>query len=73
MMYKKGAIIRQFESIFGKWVIRCRWWIICVTILFVFSVAYGMRFISFNKNTRVFFSDKNPQLQAFDGKPQPGR
>lgn len=65
-MRKKEKIISQFGSDFGKWVIKLRWWIICITILFVACIAYGVRFITFNNDTRVFFSDKNPQLQAFE-------
>lgn len=65
-MKKKETIISQFESSFGKWVIKFRWGIICFTILFVCIAAYGIRFITFNNDTRVFFSDKNPQLQALE-------
>jgi predicted RND superfamily exporter protein/outer membrane lipoprotein-sorting protein len=65
-MKKKETIIGQFESSFGRWVIKFRWWIICITILFVCIATYGIRYITFNNDTRVFFSDKNPQLQAFE-------
>ena len=65
-MKKRETIISQLGSNFGKWVIKLRWWIICFTILFVCIAAYGIHFITFNNDTRVFFSDKNPQLQAFE-------
>jgi hypothetical protein len=52
----------------GFWerVIRFRWWIIAVTLLMVAAGASGMRFLQFSNNYRVFFSEENPQLQAFD-------
>ncbi|MCZ6512960.1 MAG: MMPL family transporter [Nitrospinae bacterium] len=51
---------------FGEWVIRFRWWIIVSTILVVAATASGGRFLQFSNNYRVFFSEENPQLQAFD-------
>ena len=50
----------------GEWVIRFRWWIILVTLLFAAAAASGGRFLQFSNNYRVFFSEENPQLQAFD-------
>lgn len=54
------------DTDFGKWVIRFRWWIIVSTILMVAAAASGMQFLKFSNNYRVFFSEENPQLQAFD-------
>ena len=51
---------------FGEWVIRFRWWIIVSTILMVAATTSGGRFLQFSNNYRVFFSEENPQLQAFD-------
>ncbi len=51
---------------FGEWVIRFRWWIIVSTILLFAAAASGGRFLQFSNNYRVFFSEENPQLQAFD-------
>ncbi len=51
---------------FGEEVIRFRWWIIVATMLMVAAAASGMRFLQFSNNYRVFFSEENPQLQAFD-------
>ena len=51
----------------GEWVIRFRWWIILFTILIV--AGGGKRregSVQFSNNYRVFFSEENPQLQAFD-------
>ncbi len=57
---------KKFEERFGEWVVRYRWWSIVTTLLVVFGAASGMRFLTFNNDTRVFFSEENPQLQALE-------
>ena len=37
-----------------------------LTFVFVGAVASGGRYLDFSSDYRVFFSDENPQLQAFD-------
>ncbi len=54
------------DTRFGEWVVRFRWWIILGTFLIVAAAASGARFLAFSSDYRVFFSDENPQLQAFD-------
>jgi len=54
------------EKGLGEWVIEFRWWIIVLTMLAVGISASGGRFLQFSNNYRVFFSEENPQLQAFD-------
>ena len=56
----------RFEAVFGKWVFEHRWWIIIVTILFMLAAASGVQFLTLNRDNRVFFSEENPQLQAFE-------
>ena len=51
---------------FGEEVIRYRWWIIFATVLMVASAGYGVKNLGFTNNYRAFFSEENPQLQAFD-------
>ena len=51
---------------FGEGVILYRWWIIFATLLMVASAGYGMKNLGFTNNYRAFFSEENPQLQAFD-------
>ncbi len=58
--------MKWFESAFPLWVIRFRWWIIIISLLLVALAGSGGRFISFTTNYRVFFSEDNPQLLAFD-------
>ena len=56
----------ELESKFGPWVIKHRWIIILLSIVLVLGAASGGRFLVFKADYRVFFSDDNPQLQAFD-------
>ncbi len=58
--------MRWFEDVFGKWVIKYRWLIIVATLLIVFVTTSGTRFLTINNDTRVFFSEKNPQLEALE-------
>lgn len=55
-----------FETVLGKWVVKRRWWIIVTMILIVLTVASGGRFLTFENDSRVFFSKENPQLQALE-------
>lgn len=56
----------ELESKLGPWVIKYRWLIIVFSLLLVFAAASGGRFLVFKADYRVFFSEDNPQLQAFD-------
>jgi len=47
-------------------VVRQRWWLLVATLLLVSGAASGLRFLSFNNDTRAFFSEENPQLQALE-------
>ena len=58
--------MNEFEKNFGSWVIKYRWMIILLSLLLVFAAASGGRFLVFKADYRVFFSDDNPQLQAFE-------
>ncbi|MEW6601075.1 MAG: efflux RND transporter permease subunit [Nitrospirota bacterium] len=54
------------EEILGKWIVRHRWRLVAATILIVLIAAYGLRFLTFNNDLRVFFSKDNPQLKALE-------
>jgi predicted RND superfamily exporter protein len=56
----------KFERIYGQWVVEHRWWIILATVIIVAASASGTRLLTINNDTRVFFSEKNPQLQALE-------
>ncbi|NQW01162.1 MAG: MMPL family transporter [Rhodospirillales bacterium] len=51
---------------FAEWVLKWRWLLIIATLLVAFSAASGARFLGFSTDYRVFFSDDNPQLSAFE-------
>ncbi len=58
--------MERFEEGFGKWVAKRRWWLIIATIVVVLAAANGVRFLTINRDNRVFFSKENPQLQALE-------
>ena len=51
---------------FTHWVIRWRMAILLATVVLVIAVAAGARHIGFSNDYRVFFSEDNPQLRAFE-------
>ena len=51
---------------YAQWVVRWRWLIILATVATVLLLASGGRFLEFTNNYRVFFSEENPQLLAFE-------
>lgn len=51
---------------YGERVIRYRWWIIAGALALMMSAASGGRFLGFSTDYRAFFSEGNPQLEAFE-------
>lgn len=41
-------------------------WVILITTLLVFAAGYGAQKLEFKSDYRVFFSEENPQMQAFE-------
>jgi uncharacterized protein len=58
--------MEKFEKAFGEWVIHFRWGILFFSLLFVIAAGTGTKNLYFTTNYRVFFSDDNPQLLAFE-------
>ena len=56
-----GHVVR-----YAEWVIRWRWPVIIVSLLAAAVLASGIQFIKFSNDYRYFFSEDNPQLQAFE-------
>jgi len=56
----------DWQARFGRWVTCNRWWIVIATLLVVMIAGYGARFLAFNDDTRVWFGERNPFLQAYD-------
>ncbi|MDJ0740607.1 MAG: MMPL family transporter [Gammaproteobacteria bacterium] len=42
------------------------WWAIVATVLLIAAVGSGARLITFSNDYRMFFSEDNPQLRAFE-------
>lgn len=51
---------------YAQWVVRWRWWVLLATLLATVAAAAGASKLSFTNDYRVFFSDRNPELTAFD-------
>ena len=51
---------------YAEWLIRWRYLILVTTLMLVAAAASGLQFISFKTDYRVFFSEDNPQLKAFE-------
>ena len=58
--------MKNLEASLGPWVVRNRWWIIVATVAIVVAFGSGARFLGFNMDNRVFFSEDNPQLLALE-------
>ncbi len=51
---------------YAHWITRHPWTTILLSVLFVAAAASGGRLLAFKTDYRVFFSDDNPQLIAFE-------
>ena len=56
----------SFDRAWGPWVIRWRWPVLVVSLALTLIAGIGARNLAFNNDYRVFFSDENPQLLAFE-------
>ncbi|MEQ8290246.1 MAG: MMPL family transporter [Gammaproteobacteria bacterium] len=54
------------ENSYPKWLLRHRLLVIITALVLVCMAASGLRHVTFTANYRVFFSDDNPQLIAFE-------
>ena len=59
-------MMRDFESKYGHQVIAWRWAILVATFIAIVAAASGGRFLQFTNDYRVFFSEDNPQMLAFE-------
>jgi predicted RND superfamily exporter protein len=51
---------------FANWVIKRRWLVLIAAVLITMGAGSGGRFLGFNGDYHVFFSEDNPQLLAFE-------
>ena len=54
------------NATYSRWILTHRWWVIAVTLLLVALAGSGGRLLEFSTDYRVFFSEENPQLTAFE-------
>ncbi|MBT3344158.1 MAG: MMPL family transporter [Gemmatimonadetes bacterium] len=53
-------------SAFGHWVVRWRWLVLFGSLALALVAGSGGSRLAFNNDYRVFFSEDNPELQAFE-------
>jgi len=58
--------MENLEQKAAAWIVRHRWWFLLLLPIIVLATAIGLKNLEFVGNYRVFFSEDNPQLQAFD-------
>ena len=51
---------------YTRWVIRNRWWVVLSALLVVMASGTGMSKLGLANDYRVFFSEDNPDLNAFE-------
>jgi len=56
----------SFAHQYSQWVIRWRWPIVLLTLALAVGAGSGLKNLGFNTDYRVFFSEDNPQMQAFE-------
>ncbi|VFM95265.1 MAG: hypothetical protein BECKG1743D_GA0114223_100405 [Candidatus Kentron sp. G] len=56
----------DMERRFAARIIRHRWWFLVLSPILVIALATGIENLTFKTDYRVFFSEDNPQLRAFD-------
>ena len=61
-----GEALRHFESRYGEWVVAKRWPIIAISLILIMVAGGGAMFLKFSTNYRIFFSEDDPQLRAFE-------
>lgn len=67
---RRGWLSRWFGdaaiTAYARWVVQWRWPVIAFSLMVAIGTASGAQFLGFATDYRVFFSDDNPQLQAYE-------
>jgi len=63
---KEAAGVDSKITGYVNFIIGWRWWVILMSILMSMAIGYGAKNMAFDNDYRVFFSEDNPHLQAFD-------
>lgn len=51
---------------YSEWILRFPWLVILISLGLTAAAGYGIQFVHFKSDYRMFFSDENPQLIAFE-------
>ena len=51
---------------YARWILKWRWAVVVLTVLIAAIIGRGASGLFFDTNYRAFFSEHNPQLQAFE-------
>ena len=51
---------------YANWVVRWPWLVIGICVALTATAGYGVRYVQFKNDYRMFFSEDNPQLRAFE-------
>jgi len=62
----KTSKIDQFNVRYASWVVKRKWLVLVLSVVVMILCGYGFGNLTFNADSKVFFSKENPQLQAFE-------
>lgn len=65
-MGRSYALVDQFAVRLTSLVMRYRWLVVIAAIMSAVAIGSGARHLEFSNNYRDFFSEKNPELAAFE-------
>jgi hypothetical protein len=60
------SLAQRLIPAYGRWIIRWRWPVVIAGLLVAAAAASGVRHIETTADYRVYFSEDNPQLNAFE-------
>jgi len=58
--------VKNLNIAYGQFIVRWRWPVLILSVLFAFYAASGMKNLYFSSDYRIFFGPDNPQLAAQD-------
>ena len=61
----RGTVDRWAVT-YGQFIVKWRWAILILSVLGAVGLGSGGQNLAFTSDYRVFFSDQNPQLKAYD-------
>lgn len=61
-----GAGLHARLRAYADWVVRHPWWVLALSLLVVSALSAGMARLTFRSDSRVFFTEDNPDLIALD-------